>query len=118
MIKKFENFEFNEDWEEEDPNSENEYVITDWYGYDLNEIEGKIYLFEKIIDDYNVIIYNNSPYDCDRRHYIILSEYELNNYIYNNKRKISICSKKNGYGEFEYVYFDELPMDIKNKILK
>lgn len=110
MIKKY-NELINYDYEEEE---DTQMLVVGWDGYkDRWNADDFVYLFEEIIDDNHVIVYNGRRELANKKNYSILTREEMNKYIYTNKKKITIWRQGNNYIN---VYFKDLPKEIRDQI--
>lgn len=112
-----------EDLEQEDEVESLSWTIIGWNDGNVRDYtmfwdkDDWVYILQEEIDDNHIIFYNDNDFRIEdiQKYYAPLTKEELEKYIYSNKKRICIYNGR--YGRNEFVFFDELPEDIK-KLLK
>jgi hypothetical protein len=123
MKKFYEFINYNDDLEEEDEVDSLNWTIVGFHASDRldyrlhwEEQHDWIYIVEEEISDDTVIFYNGVRYDQPEvmNQLLPLSDEELEEYIYSNKRTIYVWGRNNQPGQD--VLFKDLPEEVKNKL--
>ena len=139
MIKKYKSYIVKEDvdYEEEPDDDDDKLLLIGWQGYDKIGYgdkkegclmrDGMIYILQEIVDRDTVILYNDFKHRVVHHDYLpsfdsieslftILSQEELEKYIYSNGAQISVHVIDKGGDHFIPYYWDDLPQDIKDQL--
>jgi hypothetical protein len=123
-MKKF--YEFikydpDDDLEHEDEEDSLDWTIIGWVERDRDytmfwDRDDWVYILQEETDYDQVVFYNNYNF-CGLKdvykNYVPLTDEELEEYIYSNKKRICVYDNQGGH---DFVYYKDLPEDIKNKL--
>jgi len=116
MIKKYnELINYSQEDEDYEDEQDSQMVLVGWTGYKEHwDHDDYVYLFQEIIDKDTVIVYKDKRNTVSDINYTILSDWEIQEYIYTNKKRITICDQNLRY--YKHVYFNDLPKEIRNQL--
>lgn len=115
MIKKYENFDYEEEQDEPLYSFVGFYMMRDYPS------ENTFFIMEENISDQEIILYDQYRYTIKEdpvwKYCRYVPEQDIKDYIYNNKLPISVFDKnyKENSG-WKKVFFKDLPKYIKNEL--